>query len=642
MSARAKQRLVKALLTLLVAGGLIAINGPTLVSAGKEALHRYKINSQGYKERNGHWSILSVPEQMRVNAIHAALLRTGKVLIVAGSGNDRKQFNAGKFRTILWDPETGAFERIHTPSDMFCAGHVFLPDGKLLIAGGTRRYEKLKQDVTYAAGAMRIKNESPDGGPVPLEKGTEFLSPDGLAFRSTKKVVVEPAAKAIRDDGTASVKASSTEVWVEAVDKGKAPVVDRPTQFTISGTHRDSEDLYGFATSLTRAKQDYWGDDKSYLFDPATEKYERVDNMTLARWYPTLVGLKDGRVLSVSGLDQFGRIIKGDNEIYDPETKQWEAQPQLKRTFPTYPSLFLMPSGKLFYTGSNAGYGSDTVGRDPGIWDLSDNSFEKVPGLREPRQTETSGSVLLPPAQDQRYMIAGGGGIGDSDKSTARTDVIDLRAAKPHFEPGPDLEQPVRYPNMVITPDDQVVITGGSTGYRGETDSNQLLCHIYDPESGDLTRMADPTVGRNYHSEALLLPDGRLITLGSDPLYSDSGNKRPGTFEQRIEIYSPPYLFQGDRPEIASGPVQVERGDTVWFGSPGARAIKSARLVRPSAVTHVTDVEQRSIKLDIAFNGDGIDVNIPDSAGLVPSGWYMLFVTDGNGAPSKAHWVHVR
>ena len=40
--------------------------------------------------------------------------------------------------------------------------------------------------------------------------------------------------------------------------------------------------------------------------------------MTLARWYPTLVSLKGGRVLSVSGLDQFGRIIKGDNEIYDP------------------------------------------------------------------------------------------------------------------------------------------------------------------------------------------------------------------------------------------------------------------------------------------------------------------------------------
>jgi hypothetical protein len=638
-----RQRLIRALVLIVVAGGLIAINGPTLVSTAKEALHDYKINSQGYKEHNGHWSMLNVPEHLRVNALHAALLRTGKVLIIAGSGNNRKQFDAGKFKTLLWDPETDEFKHVHTPSDMFCAGHAFLPDGKVLIAGGTRRYEKLAADVTHAAGVMTVKNESPDGGPVTLEKGTRFVSPGGVAFATTKDVVVKPAAKEVDvATGTTTVTASSTEVWVEAIDTGSASVVDRPTQFTVSGTGRDHDDFYGFAMSLTRAKQDYEGDDKSYLFDPATEQYQRVDNMELARWYPTLVGLEDGRVLSVSGLDEFGRIIEGDNEIYDPATKQWELQPQLQRTFPTYPALFLMPGGNLFYTGSNAGYGSDTVGRDPGIWDLSDNTFDKVPGLRDPKQTETSGSVMLPPAQSQRYMIAGGGGIGESHKSTARTDVIDLDEASPRFEPGPDLEQPVRYPNMVLTPDDKVVITGGSSDYRGRNNSNLLLCQIYDPRSNKVNRMADPTVGRNYHSEALLLPDGRIITLGSDPLYSNAENTIPGTFEQRIEIYSPPYLFKGDRPTIASGPVQVDRGKSVWFGSPNAKSIESARLVRPSAVTHVTDVEQRSIKLDFAVNGDGVDVSIPKSAGLVPSGWYMLFVTGDNGSPSKAHWVQVR
>jgi hypothetical protein len=301
-----------------------------------------------------------------------------------------------------------------------------------------------------------------------------------------------------------------------------------------------------------------------------------------------------------------------------------------------------MPSGDLFYTGSNAGYGSDEVGRDPGIWDLSDNSFHKVPGLRDPRQTETSGSVLLPPAQDQRYMIAGGGGIGESRKSTARTDVIDLREKAPRFEPGPDLEEPLRYPNMVITPDDKVVITGGSSDYRGRGDSDMLLCQIYDPKRGEITKVADPTVGRNYHAEALLLPDGRVIVLGSDPLYGDADNETPGTFEKRIEIYSPPYLYQGDRPQIVGGPEHVQHGQKVWFGSPQAGAIRSARLVRPSAVTHVTDVEQRSIKLDFERNGDGIEVRIPSNSGVVPAGWYMLFVTAENGSASKAQWVQVR
>ncbi|MGZ8667022.1 MAG: radical copper oxidase GlxA, partial [Solirubrobacterales bacterium] len=613
-----------------------------LVSAARHALHQYEVNTQGYKERNGHWSVLDVPEDMQVNAIHAALLRTGKVLLIAGSGNDREQFDAGKFETLLWDPKTDEFRKIHTPSDMFCAGHVFLPDGRLLIAGGTRRYEVLPEDIEGAAGVMTIKNEDPDGRALRLDAGTELVSPDGHAYRTRNAVVVEPASKRIAADGTATVSASQTEVWVKAVEKGKASVVKQATQFTISGVPAGrSHAVYGYSTYLTLEKQEYGGDDKSYLFDPVSERYEKVDDLDLARWYPTLVGLEDGRVLAVSGLDGFGRIIDGHNEIYDPETRQWTTHPELRRTFPTYPALFLMPNGKLFYTGSNAGYGSASVGRHPGIWDLSDNSFEKVPGLRVPHETETSGSVLLPPAQDQRYMVAGGGGIGESPKSTDRTDVIDLDRPDPRFRPGPDLAKPVRYPNLVITPDDKVVITGGSTGYRGEGASDLLLCHLYDPKADRMTRVADPSVGRDYHSSALLLPDGRVITLGSDPLYADADNSIPGSFEKRIEIYSPPYLYGGDRPSIDSGPDLVQRGGAATFGTSNPEAIEAARLIRPSAVTHVTDVEQRSIALDFTPIGDGIRVKIPSSAGLVPSGWYMLFVDNGEGAPSEARWVQV-
>ena len=82
-----------------------------------------------------------------MNAIHAALLHTGKVLLIAGSGNNRKAFEAGTFETVLWDPAPTSSSEIPTPSDMFCAGHAFLPDGNLLIAGGTKRYEVLEEDV---------------------------------------------------------------------------------------------------------------------------------------------------------------------------------------------------------------------------------------------------------------------------------------------------------------------------------------------------------------------------------------------------------------------------------------------------------------------------------------------------------------
>ena len=110
-----------------------------------------------------------------------------------------------------------------------------------------------------------------------------------------------------------------------------------------------------------------------------------------------------------------------------------------------------MTDGRLFYSGSNAGYSrSDGAGRLPGIWNLTDDSFAAVDGLRDAQLTETSASVLLPPAQDQRVMVLGGGGIGDSAESTARTDIVDLRGEQPHFTPGADLAQPTRYLSGVI------------------------------------------------------------------------------------------------------------------------------------------------------------------------------------------------
>ena len=123
MSPQGRQRLIKALVSSIVVCGLIAINAPTIVSAARDALHDYKINSQGYKEARGHWSMLNVPQNMRVNAIHAALLRTGKVLLIAGSGNNQDNFNAKKFDTRIWDPVKGTIKKIDTPKDLFCTGH---------------------------------------------------------------------------------------------------------------------------------------------------------------------------------------------------------------------------------------------------------------------------------------------------------------------------------------------------------------------------------------------------------------------------------------------------------------------------------------------------------------------------------------
>ncbi|MFD5425846.1 galactose oxidase-like domain-containing protein, partial [Streptomyces sp. NPDC127084] len=311
------------------------------------------------------------------------------------------------------------------------------------------------------------------------------------------------------------------------------------------------------------------------------------------------------------------------------------------RRSPTTPAYFLMDNGKLFYSGPPAGPGPAAAARDPGVWDLEDNSFEKVPGMSDPDKLETSATVMLPPAQDQKFMVIGGGGVGESEKSSKKSRLVDLKEDEPSFKDGATLDKGTRYPSASLLPDDTVLVTGGSEDYRGRGGSNILEARTYDPKSGAYTRVADPQVGRNYHSGSVLLPDGRVMIFGSDSLFADAANTKPGVFEQRIEIYTPPYLYRDSRPEISGGPESIKRGASGTFKSAQAAKLKSAKLMRPSAVTHVTDVDQRSIALEMEKTADGFEVTVPKNRSLVPSGWYMLFVTDDKGTPSEGVWVEV-
>jgi PKD repeat protein len=58
-------------------------------------------------------------------AVHLSLLPTGKVLSFGLSGTPQ-----------VWDPGTGGFTSLPAPAVIFCSGHSFLPDGRLLVAGG--------------------------------------------------------------------------------------------------------------------------------------------------------------------------------------------------------------------------------------------------------------------------------------------------------------------------------------------------------------------------------------------------------------------------------------------------------------------------------------------------------------------------
>ncbi|MEU0767335.1 kelch motif-containing protein [Streptomyces albogriseolus] len=623
---------------------LAGMNGPWLYRFGTEKYHQYKINQPEYKAANGKWEIVEFPEEYRQNTIHAALLRTGKVLLVAGSGNNQDNFDAKKYDTRIWDPVKGTVKKVPTPNDLFCTGHTQLANGNLLIAGGTKRYEKLKGDVKKAGGLMLVHNENPDK-PITLPAGTKFTGKENGKTFVSKDPVLVPRAEKKFDPETGEFLGTTPgvgRIYVEAQKEGAAYETGTQDNYRVRGlTGADARNTYGIAEKLALDKKDFQGIRDAYEFDPVAEKYIKVDPMKEARWYPTLTTLSDGKILSVSGLDDIGQLVPGKNEVYDPETKEWEYTDEV-RQFPTYPALFLMQNGKIFYSGSNAGYGPDDVGRDPGVWDVETNKFKKIPGLSDAKLMETSNTVLLPPAQDETYMVIGGGGVGESPRSSEKTRIVDLKADDPAFVDGPPLDKGTRYPQASILPNDEVLISGGSEDYRGRSDSNILEARIYDTEKNELRRVADPLVGRNYHSGSILLPDGRVMFFGSDSLFADKANTKPGTFEQRIEIYTPPYLYgDEEQPDLSGGPQTIKRGGSGTFTSRDAASVKKVRLIRPSATTHVTDVDQRSIALDFTTDGDKVTVTVPKNKNLVQSGWYMLFVTDGDGTPSKAQWVQV-
>jgi Domain of unknown function (DUF1929) len=502
----------------------------------------------------GVWQVLPFPS--RVRAIHAVLLYTGNVLLVAGSGNDPNSFAAGTFMSAIYNPVKGTFQIIPTPDDFFCSGHVQLPNGNILIAGGTLAY--------------------PANG-------------------------------------------------------------------------------HGFT-----------GQNTSYIFDPATNRYQQVNNLNGGHWYPSATELGNGDVISVGGLGQDGNgSVIAEYFQYNPSTGlgKWLNQTQISQNYAywgTYPDMILMQNGELFYTGSHVLGNNISSGAD--IYDVhqilnpaANAPVTEVPGLQDQPggppgtdMTDQSMAILLPPAQGQRVMLMGGGNVNYSIPATRLTDVIDLfpTSGSPAYKPGPLLpagtamvngklvketaSEGKMYVSAVILPNGQVFETGGGLIDREDP---VFEASMYNPAADTFTPgMATDPVPRTYHSSAFLLPDGRVMAIGN--------NFGDGSFDMRISVYSPPYLFHGARPQITSvATSQWRYGATEQITV--NQEIVSAELIRPAAVTHSSDPNQRYVALPLTVSGNRIGLSVTTNPNIAPPGWYMLFVTNANGVPSVAKWVHV-
>ncbi|HEY4046211.1 MAG TPA: galactose oxidase-like domain-containing protein [Acidobacteriaceae bacterium] len=352
------------------------------------------------------------------------------------------------------------------------------------------------------------------------------------------------------------------------------------------------------------------------IYNASQNTWTQIPNMQDARWYPTNTTLANGDVLVVSGEITPG-TYSALPQIWHPATNSWLNLTSAQLVQPLYPMMFLAPNGQVFNAGPNqASRYLNTSGT--GSWTVVGN-------LNYSGTRDYGSSVIY----DGKILIAGGDGSG-SGSATNTAEVIDLNASSPKWSYTGSLAYARRQLNLTLLPDGKVLASGGSGGYGFDNQNYPVYAaEMWDPATGQWTTMDSITVYRGYHSTALLLPDGRVVSAGGEQTGASG------------EIYSPPYLFKGARPSISSGPSSVKYAQQFFVGTPDATSISQVTWIGLGSVTHAQNQNQRLVHLQFTQASGGLNITAPANGNLAPPGYYMLFLVNSNGVPSVAKIIQI-
>jgi len=358
------------------------------------------------------------------------------------------------------------------------------------------------------------------------------------------------------------------------------------------------------------------------LFDPATNAWSASTPMQYARWYPSGIEFPDGTLYAVSGTDASGTSTVLPMEHFKPSTQLWQTLPKSANIAPTsqvYPRMNIMTDGTVIMSGT----GSTTRRFTPAT-----NTWSTLGSMNY--GSRIYGGVVLLPGLTK--LLTAGGHATTNGPATNTAEILDTTQSPLRWQYTASMTNPRYNANLVLLADGNVLMVGGNQVMKY---SNPVeAAELYNVATGTWSVMASQTARRGYHSTALLLPDGRVLSAGSD----DYAKPDYSTY---VELFSPPYLFNGPRPSITSAPTTVKYGASISITSPDAASITRVALIRPAAVTHANNFDQRFVDLSFTVNGNVITATAPPNANYAPPGYYMVDIVNSAGVPSVMPFIRV-
>jgi galactose oxidase len=368
------------------------------------------------------------------------------------------------------------------------------------------------------------------------------------------------------------------------------------------------------------------GDPRAVVFVPSSGSWVAAGPMAQGRYYPTATALPSGEILAVSGNDQNGNVVTIP-EIGNGSTWRRLTGASLSIPDPFYPAMFLAPNGKVFLAG---------FPRTSRYLDVTGTGSWTTVGNRIVADRRMGSAVMYAAG---KILYAGGG-----DPPTSSAEVIDLNQTSPGWRSVSGMHFARRQLNATILADGKVLVTGGTSG-PGFNDVTRPVydAELWDPATESWSIMARESVVRTYHSTAVLLPNGQVLSSGS----GEGGGVSYENSQLSAQVFSPPYLFNADgsiaaRPAISSAPSRLSYGQSLTVGTPDAGSIAKITLIRLSSVTHAFNQSQLINRLTFSVSGSTtLSVAGPKNANVAPPGPYMLFLVNAKGVPSKAKMVTV-